>query len=85
MTYRNLKPGFYYLKCEVTERCYYVSGEKKGNKWCPIKEFSDGELFTVSYAGWNGILWNCLPDDKELAECEYSETNPTVYPLILKK
>ena len=48
-------------------------------------EFSDGELFTVSYAGWNGLLWNCLPDDKELAECEYSETNPTVYPLILKK
>jgi hypothetical protein len=79
MTYRDLKPGFYYLKSKVTERCYYISGEKKGNRWCPIKEINGNELITVIYAGWNSLLWNCLPKDEELSMCEYSETNPTSY------
>lgn len=30
--YRNLEKGFYYLNCEISERCYYLTGEKSGNK-----------------------------------------------------
>lgn len=59
-------PGYYYN----TNRCYYLTGSKKGNKWIDL---------TYREPEWWGFAWMCIPSDSELDKMKFSETNPTKY------
>ena len=65
-----LKKGFFYLKSEWGNRCYYLSGGKKGNKWIELLE---------PKPQWCTLTWTCIPDDEDLEECIFSEKNPTEF------
>jgi hypothetical protein len=73
MKNKNLKPGFYYYVNENidTERCFYITGTLKGNKWIEIR---------VLDPEWTSLFWNCI-SESELNECTYFQENPTKYPI----
>ena len=67
MAIEKVTKGYYFLKNIHSIRVYYLSGEKKGNKWIDL----------VCHAPeWTSLLWTCIPKESELNRCEYSETNP---------
>lgn len=49
------------------DRCYYLTGEKAGNKWID---------FTVPNPVWMSLIWTCIPNEDELKDCTYSTTAP---------
>jgi hypothetical protein len=60
-------------------RCYYLTGEKKGNKWIEIAGLNDNKLVFLPSPEWVSLMWTCLPDEEELSKCTYSESNPMSY------
>jgi hypothetical protein len=80
-----MKKGFYYKKSEIDERCYYLTGEKSGNKWIYIGGENDGQFMTVSDPTWMSLNWTCIPTEKELEGYTLSNTNPTPYVLEYKQ
>lgn len=76
-----MKKGFYLIDNHITVRCYYLTGEKKGNKWISIAEIDDQELRYFPDAEWWSLNWMCLPKEEELVDAQYFETNPTDYKL----
>lgn len=76
-----MKKGFYYLKSKYTIRCYYLTGEKKGNKWIEIEGYNDDKLCKIPDAEWMGLMWNFIPKEEEIKRCLYTETNPTEFKL----
>ncbi len=87
-----MKAGYYYHKTNSDERCFFLTGEKKGNKWIYIGgtggEIPD-QFYYLKDACWMSLIWTCLPSEEELKEYTYSETNPTnfelSFPLYTKK
>ena len=75
-----MKKGFYHLKNEDFERCYYLTGEKKGNKWIDIKSLGESLVETHDF-GWWALNWMCLPDEEEHKKLVYSKENPTNFKL----
>ena len=63
-----MKKGYYYNE----NRCYFLTGSKKGNKWIDLEDL-DPE--------WVSLLWTCLPKEEELSEFnyKYSSLNPTKF------
>ena len=80
-----MKKGFYYHKDEIDERCYYLTGEKKGNKWIYIGGEHNGKFRTDPNPIWMSLIWTCLPKEEELKEYTFSNTNPTPYVLAYKQ
>lgn len=68
-----MKRGFYIVSNDFTIRCYYISGEKKGNKWIEIAGYDDGTLHRYGDAEWMALLWTCLPSEEELKDAIYLE------------
>jgi len=79
-----MKKGFYYINSKFSRRCYYLTGEKKGNKWIDIAGWDDNHLIDLPAPIWMALLWTCLPTEDELKDSEYSEENPTNHILNLK-
>ena len=84
---KGIKKGFYYHKTADDERCFYLTGEKAGNKWIMIGgDDGDGNFVTLPDAQWMSLYWTCIPKLKELEEnYTFSETNPTNYILAYKQ
>jgi hypothetical protein len=77
MTHYVDKPGFYYCNDPYDERCYYLTGEKSGNKWIYIAGIDGNKKVPVPNPEWMSLVWTCLPKKDELEGAEYSEENPT--------
>ena len=73
-----MKRGFYYINT-IIQRCYYLTGDKAGNKWIDIGY--DGE--SIIDPEWVALNWMCLPDDDDLIDATQHETNPTEFELNL--
>jgi len=69
-----MKAGYYLKFTKDWIRCYYLSGEKAGNKWISIREYED-----VPNPEWWALNWMCLPNEEELLEYDYFLKNPTKY------
>lgn len=82
---KKMKRGFYYSKDEIDERCYYLTGEKSGNKWIAIGGINGDEFVTLPNPEWTSLNWMCLPTEEELKDFKYSQTNPTPYVLAYKQ
>jgi hypothetical protein len=78
-----MKKGFYYLNTAVSTRCYYLTGEKKGNKWIELAGMNEVKV-PVPNPEWWALNWMNLPNQDELKKTTYSETNPTNIPLPIK-
>lgn len=74
-----MKEGFYYINTTNWVRCYYLTGEKKGNKWISIFEFEP-----IPNPEWWALNWMNLPNKEELTGYEYFKDNPTDYPVTWK-
>ena len=75
-----MKKGFYYMKTRNSIRCYYLTGEKSGNKWIDIAGVDGNELVYLHDPQWMALNWMCLPQEVELKKwSDYSEENPTKY------
>lgn len=72
-----MKKGFYYHKGDYDERCYYLTGEKKGNKWIHLGTIDGRDFFVIPNPEWWTLNWMCIPTAEELKDFTYSETNPT--------
>jgi hypothetical protein len=82
------KPGFYYRNDERHESCVYLSGEKKGNKWIPIRtiawndEANANVSTLVPGARWTTLSWMCIKSAiEDMPGYTYHETNPTKFEL----
>ena len=64
-----MNQGFYLIE---TDRCYYLTGTKKGNRWINLDD-PDPE--------WMSLIWTCLPKEKEILKSTYHKTNPTQFNL----
>jgi len=73
-----MKRGFYYINTKDDIRCYYLTGEKKGNKWIYI---GCEEGIVLDGPEWCSLLWTCLPKEEDLKNATFHETNPTEYKL----
>jgi len=63
-----IKKSYYSIKMgKHIDRCYYLTGEKAGNKWID---------FTVPNPVWMSLIWTCIPNEDELKDCTYSTTAP---------
>lgn len=80
-----MKKGFYYFKTSTSIRCYYLTGEKKGNKWIDIADDCNqtGKMTPISDSQWMSLIWTCLPNKNIIDQCTFHETNPTVFNLNL--
>lgn len=75
-----MKKGFYYANTQYFERCYYLSGTDKGNKWIDIRTVSGTESVRFPKPEWKEIVnWMGLPTPFDLIRMEYHTTNPTKY------
>ena len=75
----DVKRGFYYLNNEYSERCYFLSGDKKGNKWIDIAGINGIEKVPMPDPQWTTLIWTCIPKENELSECSFHEENPTIF------
>jgi hypothetical protein len=70
-----LKPGFYLE--EDMNRCYYITGTTKGNKWI---DFSPRKELTIHNTPfWNSLMWNAITPLDGFENMKYSVENPTDY------
>ncbi len=74
-----MKKGFYYFKTENVERCYYLTGEKKGNRWISLGGINGNEFVNDPDPQWMNLNWMCVPKKDDIKRCIYSEINPTKY------
>lgn len=63
-----MKIGYYLTE----DRCYYLTGTKKGNKWIYL-DIPDPE--------WCSLVWTCLPKQTEINKSTYYKENPTKFTL----
>ena len=74
-----MKKGFYLYSTETDKRCYYLTGEKKGNKWIYLGGMGEDGFVYIENPQWMGLNWMCLLKEDELKDCVYFEYNPTNY------
>lgn len=72
-----MKKGYYFWNTFDWVRCYYLTGEKAGNKWIAIKEHEN-----IPNPEWWPLNWMCIPKEEELKNYEYHTENPTRYERI---
>lgn len=73
-----IKKGYYVKETQYSEICYYITGNKKGNKFIQLKNVQRGMVLPNSDAIWLDLSWTCI-NAKELEGCTFHETNPTVF------
>lgn len=66
-----LQPGFYIIEETFSNRCLYITGTTKGNKWINL---------AVPNPQWTGLMWNCINDDS-IGLATIHSTNPTSFAL----
>lgn len=79
-----LLPGYYLIDNHITQRCYYITGTKKGNKWIETEvmhwceELNRHERLPLPNCGWWALNWMCIPKvgSDELVGAVYYEENP---------
>jgi hypothetical protein len=61
-----VEPGYYFIDNEYEKRCYYLTGERKGNKWIELQ---------VSSPKWMSLAWTSIEADM-LRNSTYYKNNP---------
>lgn len=73
-----IKKGYYIKKSKYNETCYYISGNKQGNKFIELKSLNRGMCLPNNDAKWLDLSWTCV-NVRELEGCTFHESNPTEF------
>jgi hypothetical protein len=66
-----LTPGFYIIEETFSNRCFYITGTTKGNKWINL---------SVPNPQWTGLMCNGI-DEYSIGLSTIHSTNPTNFVL----
>jgi len=70
-----MEKGFYYISDNITERCYYLTGEQNGNKVVNFANISDNKKNTVINPQWKSLI--NLPEESLIKSATFHKLNPT--------